>query len=328
MCKIAVFPHVDTKHEKNAWRLAKALVPLMTLNDNDGFGFMALGPKGPFGSRWLDVDDAFKPTHALDPSLKSAIKGIEHALDATVDSNSFGTPSAVSCLALHARMATSGQGLANTHPFVTPTGDAVLIHNGVINSPDPSEMPTSTCDSEVILTKYSRHNVANDAPAIDKVSQELEGYFACAVLAKNTQGQWILDIFKDARANLEAVYVPQVGGLVFCTQASMIIDACHKLGWRTKGLFQVNPCWMMRWDAVTGATLGELQFKAPRVRTYVPPIARTYSDYSIADDDGPIDPLEIRNRLEALEYEAYRDDDKAELTDAALNDPYYYKRGA
>jgi predicted glutamine amidotransferase len=219
---------------------------------------MALGQDGLFGERWLDTDEAFTESlpSVVDQSILSEYQGV---LAPETYSNSFGKPSILaSCIALHARMATSDYGLNNTHPFVFD--DTALIHNGVIRNPDQSKMLMSTCDSEVILTDYINEEVALDLSNIQNVVDQLDGYYACAVISKDNTGRWILDVFKDSRANLSAVYVPKLKTVVFATDPQHVIEACNELNWTVGRVFKFTDNTLVRHDAITGEVLNSVEF--------------------------------------------------------------------
>lgn len=263
MCKLLIIPKVTKRTQTSARKFAEAITPYLSQYDQDGVGYMALGEHGLFGERWLNPEDAFEARGAS--KLDSAILGRYGAvLEASPTYNSFGEVSdTFTCFALHTRMATSEYGLHNTHPFVSD--DTALIHNGVIQNPAKHKMQMSTCDSEVILTDYTSHNVANRIDNIELVSQGLEGYFACAVISKDTENRWILDVFKDDRANLSAVYVPKLKTVVFVTDPQHVIDACADLNWTVGSVFKFTDNTLVRHDAVSGKVIEYVSFTRPEL---------------------------------------------------------------
>lgn len=286
MCKIAIIPKVTKSTQKNAWAFSHAITPLLTKNDRDGLGYMALGASGLFGERWLNTSKAFKSRVQLSKQDMAIASRYGTSVVPAENYTSFGTlTNEITCIALHARMATTEKGLHNVHPFVN--NDAALIHNGVINNPDVKKMLTSTCDSEVILTNYVDENVVNNIDAIDKVADNLSGYYACAVISKDTQGNWLLDVFKDDAANLFGVYVDQLKTIVFCTDADMIVRACKLLKWTWGTIFKIDEYHLMRHNARTGKLLTVYKMTEPE--------PYDYSNFTASKDVSAINVSDIRN---------------------------------
>ena len=111
-------------------------------SDRDGLGYSALNEAGDlFGERWLNNDDAF-----VRRAIKSdKCKEIEQELAGLLSENQVGETygefgigvgglDSISAITLHTRLATSGKGFANCHPFVSEDGLTSLIHNGVITN--------------------------------------------------------------------------------------------------------------------------------------------------------------------------------------------------
>lgn len=293
MCKLAIIPFVKPGKEANAFKLAAALAPLLTANDSDGFGYMALGNDGVYGERWLSVDDAFKTRDksSVAPVIEASYLGALVATSGT-GYNSFGVKSdRTYAIALHARMATCGVSLDNVHPFVSKDGKSALVHNGVIANHKAWDKTLSSCDSEAILSSYCESNVANDAANIQRVAESLQGWYACAMFAKDNHGTWWLDIFKDDRTPLTAMYVPAIDGLVFVTRIEMLQAALKSLGWKQGALFDVAESILIRHLAITGEVVQVVDIDdlsdipAARFDAGYPA-----SDYTATvDDDGALD---------------------------------------
>lgn len=302
MCKIAIIPHIKPGLERKALKLAQAMTPGMTKIDRDGFGYMALGDSGIFGERWLDVKQAWRKKPKGDPALESALELYGDSLEIPESYNSFGNPTArIHCLALHGRLSTNSVSIQNTHPFVSDCETHGIIHNGVISNYHEfrSDM-RSTCDSEAILIQVKKTALADSVESIQAVASQLQGYFAVASIARNSSGQWVLDIFRDSSAQLSAVFVRELGCFVFCTDEKIVRDACRKIGFHALQAFKVKPCTLMRHDPMTGemthkrhfierpsdpapVNFNESRFNDPRYLSD-PPGYR-------ADDDAPLDPL-------------------------------------
>ena len=289
MCKLAIITKISPVTQKRAWQFAKAIRPFMTAYDNDGFGYMGLGDKGLFGERWLYPNQAFQLPNTLGKGYDSLLSEYRGVIEPIIKHSGFGVKSDnVSCLALHARMATSDKGLINTHPFVTSSGNTALIHNGVIHLPDKALMPTSTCDSEAILTLYDQAEVRDNLRRIDNVVDNLDGYYACAVITRSTQGAWYLDIIKDNSAQLFAVYVKPLKCLVFCTSPEHVYAACKKLHWQYEHAYRVKDNTITRLNAETGHVIEALAFD-PYVDKYEKldyskGWSKEYPDYSTKSD--------------------------------------------
>ena len=262
MCKIAVFPHIKQGHESKALKLAQAMTPGMTAQDKDGFGYMTLGENGIFGERWLDVKKAWKGKPKIDKALYNALTIYGDSLVSPETYNAFGIPSKrIFCIALHGRLSTNSVSIENTHPFVRDCEKNAIIHNGIISNTHEfkADMKT-TCDSETILIQVKKSKLAESPKAIQDVSDQLNGYFAVASLAKTESGQWVLDVFKDSKASLYAVFVAELQSFVFCTDAKIVRDACRKIGFHALQSFQVSDNTLIRHNPMTGEVLARESF--------------------------------------------------------------------
>lgn len=269
MCKIAMMSGIKPTKIKQAWELAKALAPYMSKNDDDGFGYAAITKKGDvFVERWLDNDQAFrfkagnKADKELKQSMGPAMEEYENGYSSvgTINKNE-----AVAII-LHARMATCAKDLKNVHPFVV--NNQALIHNGVISNHDQvirkydtENTRLSTCDSEAIAFSYAANDVINNPDNIKQVGLDLRGYYACAVLGKDDNGQPYMDIFKSASASLYAAYVPQIGGLVYCTSLDILKAAVKECGFIYYQPYKIKSELLLRHNAVTGSGKIVAEFK-------------------------------------------------------------------
>src|SRR5690606_14634206 len=154
--------------------------------------------------------------------------------------------------------------LSNVHPFVSGDGKTALIHNGVITNHDLLTKKFSTCDSEVILHEYDDCSVKDEISKIQQVADNLWGWYACAVISQNSDGKWLLDIFKEMQANVTVTYVHQLDSVVFCTDGEMIKEACKRLKWQYSTILDVEPDVIIRHDAMTGEVLQVQAFESDR----------------------------------------------------------------
>jgi Glutamine amidotransferase domain len=232
----------------------------MSVYDKDGLGYAAMGREGIWGERWLNPKDAWKYRKPWTEEDSKTHKYYKGALDAEPRFNDFGLVDIThtNTVMLHARMATCVKSLVNTHPFVRD--NLALIHNGVIGNHKDLENLTSTCDSETILNSYFKHNIANKPEDIQKVMDDIRGYYACGVLSTNTEGKQHLDIFRNSTAQMSAYFVKELDAVVFCTRSEIIRETCKKLGWTYGNTFTFKDEVMVRIDCVTGQPVSTHKF--------------------------------------------------------------------
>lgn len=246
----------------NVLKLAKAILPYMTAEDNDAVGYAAIKDR-LCGERWLNVNQAFGPRSGHKLYTKT-----NERLEASPQQNSFGDRFGInttSAMILHARYATCGKGIENTHPFVSEDGKTALIHNGVIGTRG-LEFITSTCDSEGILNEYLKHDVSNNPDNIQKVFNKLTGAFACAVLTEDSNGKRYLDLFRNAEyPTLFCSYVSELGTMIFCTKPDMLENAVKDLGWSMETMHMVKDNSYIRMDAKTGEYVIAKEVKKERI---------------------------------------------------------------
>lgn len=269
MCKIAMMSGVKPTKIKNAWELAKALAPYMSKNDDDGFGYAAITKKGDvFVERWLDNDQAFrfKANNKADKELTTSMGSAMEVYGTGYSSVGTVNKTEAVAIILHSRMATCAKGLTNVHPFVV--NDQALIHNGVIsnhhrvlNKYDTNNTKQSTCDSEAIAFSYAANDVINNPEGIKQVGEDLQGYYACAVLGKDDKGRPYMDVFKSSSASLYAAHVPQIGGLVYCTSLDILKAAVKDCGFIYYQPYKIKSELLLRHDAVTGIGKVVAEFK-------------------------------------------------------------------
>lgn len=281
MCKLMIIPSTDQTKQKQTWELATAITPYLVENDKDGFGYMAITDKGLSGERWLDVNGSWIEREA--PKQVADLLG-----DAVLTSDvyaSFGqTGMHLHALALHSRMATCGVSMSNTHPHVSPDLSVGIVHNGVISNAADFGMKYSTCDSEAFLSMYEDKTLdfAHDPNEIAVTSEYIEGWYAVASFFKNKDGRWMVDVMRDNRAPLHAAYVKEINSVVLVTKPEHLDNALTDLGWSAVNYTKMRDCTLVRIDPLTGKRVTTIKLAAPRVKSYLPPVAHGWTD-SMAD---------------------------------------------
>lgn len=259
MCTIMIIPGIKPELKEAAWRFAKTARPLLTQDNNDAFGYAALGPSGLFAERWTTVSRAFKPDMSQrgDTLLKKILGGIVKPEAPSYATHGIKTEE-VSALIMHARMATSGGGIENAHPFIVD--DTALIHNGVITNDKDIPKRVSTCDSEAILTKYLEHDVSAFPQQIQAVADALTGWYATAILAPHAEYGYVLDVFKEPMSNLHAGYVAELDTVVFATKPHLITQTAKRCGFATGQITEVPEDLLIRINPYTGELIGHVPF--------------------------------------------------------------------
>lgn len=260
MCKLAAIVGVGAGVSKKLARFANALAHDIADSQRDGFGYAAFSAdKGAmFGERWLDVDDVFTKRQLMGEEALKLAKEMMGTVRITNDYNYFGPRnlalSGVTTMILHGRTSTNTVSMDNTHPFVMH--DVALVHNGSISNHYTVTKKLSTCDSEAILIHYLNAGLRDNIEEIDSFVNKLEGWFACAVLAKQTSGRWVADVFKDSTTPLYFSVIPELGGAkVYATDDDSIRYACDKAKFKEPAIYKVEPNTITRLDARSGAVL-------------------------------------------------------------------------
>jgi hypothetical protein len=269
---------MDPKKKKLNWEFITKMAEEMGNGNQDGIGYTAVTKDGAmFGERWLFNWQAFhnrnkmsKPkvrNHSVLDPLKAKLKDFieledEPNYEAIEQYNNFGTVTEDACaITLHTRYATSPKGLANTHPFVDLEKDVSVIHNGSIRNHEKADEIRSTCDSERVLNKYIEHEVDVVPADVQNMVDELKGYFACGILAKDGDNKRVLDVFRTT-AQLSAAFIKELNCLVISTSLddikkvvfNMQLTIISKAGSIKEDTFQ-------RFDAVTGVPLLTFKYK-------------------------------------------------------------------
>lgn len=266
MCKILVIPHVKPNKSKELWNFVTTASGFLTKTERHGFGYMALDDSGNlFGERWVSVTDAFRTRDALTESEQKMLESYKGFLNKPSHYNAFGdgNTDAVTSICLHARTATNAVNLQNTHPFIDKDSGTALIHNGVVQT-NNLELKTSSCDSEGILNAYIKENLGADINNIQSLADKLNGWYACAAYGK-VNGEWYLDVFKDNRSSLDALFIKELNILVFCTTAEVVISTCKKLKWTITSHYAIRPDNIIRINPFDGQVIEVKSFNSEKI---------------------------------------------------------------
>lgn len=277
MCKIMIIAGLNPDNEDLNWEFIQEMGSEMSKRNSDGLGYTAITETGEmFGEKWHNNYDAFD-YRPKSKKFLDKFKGII-SFPETAKQNKYAKfgklQTRIVAIVLHTRMATSGKEFANTHPFIDLAKDTTLIHNGVIQNVTVTDNIRSTCDSERILNKYLEFNVMKQPNSIQKVVDELKGYFACGIVTRDEVNKRVIDVFK-SRANLDAVYVNDLGAMVFTTNGQDVKDVCKemKLTYEYEGVVEANK--LFRLDPVTGDVLKVVEYNDTANPYSVP----TYDDF-------------------------------------------------
>lgn len=277
MCKVLIMPAVKPEHQEKAVKFVKEMGKEMSSGNTDGLGYAAIDKDGKlFGQRWLVNRDAFGGFTGK--KLKSFEKALSGSVsDTESERNTFGEDPNLNrmvAITLHTRMATTPKNMQNVHPFVYDEVDTSLIHNGVIQNHEEFKKSVSTCDSESILFNYIQEGVNLNPEAMKKVSQNLNGYYACGVFSRDVNKNRILDVFKGNNPNLYLQEIKELETYVFATNDDDVKRVCDRLGLTKGESYRVLEGHLMRINPFTGEVLLMETFTAPAVTS------RTYSHYN------------------------------------------------
>ena len=262
MCKNLMVVGVKADKQEELHSFMVAMAPILTMRDDDGFGYAVITEAGIGGERWLHTKDAFNFRSVWTKRENELKEKFQGALEGDPTFNIFNPQafeSPILSLIMHARMATCEVSLKNTHPFVRD--GIALIHNGVISNSKELKQATSTCDSECILNSYADNKVNLNPDKITEVGNVLRGSYTCGVLSKDAEGKPIVDIFRSSPM-LYATYIQELAALVFCTDDDMIKTACKELGWKCGPFLKLKDDVMVRLDATTGEFISKHSFKS------------------------------------------------------------------
>lgn len=262
MCKLMIVAGIDDNHRDNAIAFTKKMADIMSVGNSDGLGYAAVNKDGNlFAERWLINSEAF--THRGNGQDESIATMFGKVLKNNVVSKtytSYGVPNldAAVSITLHARLATSSRGMANTHPFINE--DTSVIHNGVISNDDEFKLTLSTCDSESILISYLQNNVGVNIDAAKAMGKSLRGYYACGMYSRDVNGNRILDVFKGNNPDLHLTYINELGTWVMASREEHIKKACAELGFKCGTFFAMLDGFITRINPITGIVITSREF--------------------------------------------------------------------
>ena len=303
MCKIMIMPGIKPENVEKTWQFVEEMSSLMSVGNSHGLGYTAINNEGNlFGERWFNNEDAFDVRNPFTEKDKTLIDKFKGFLSKPYVYNNFGDmqDKGLRAITLHARYSTNTKSMENTHPFIRD--NTSLIHNGVIRNHEKLKKITSTCDSEVILNSYVEHNVMNDITAMQKIADELEGYYACGVFSKTTEGKVILDVFKDSTANLSAAWIVEFDTVVISTDLEDIRKACKTLNLTISSDYKVSNNTLIRLDALTGEVIQTYEFKL-KTNTYTSYSYGNYNRHGWYGDDHNYDEYDVESK-NACGYES------------------------
>lgn len=272
MCKVMIMGGIKKQNVKKVWAFVKTMAPLMSKYNIDGIGYAAVDNEGKlFGQRWWTNSHFMK--NGMETSVEPEMlkQYGEFLTDVPTYGNSYNGASNsfgelnyenMSAITLHTRMATSGKGFENTHPFVYPEADTSLIHNGVIHNVKDFDLKVSSCDSEAILSSYVKNGLNKDKEQLLKVVNSLSGYYMCGVFSRTAEGQRVLDLIKH-NANLYSTYVIELETVVFSTSDDDIKAACDMLGFSHTPVKKVKEDIFIRMNPFTGEMIDSSTWEYP-----------------------------------------------------------------
>jgi hypothetical protein len=321
MCKVGMIAGVKKENIEKVLQFTYHLGKEITTGNNDGLGYAAIDSSGnTFGERWLNNNQAWMRPEDLDLSEgeKKLVQAFPDVLDIEkpkMEYTSFGNINLDDMVAitLHTRYATSAKGIMNTHPFVHE--DTTLIHNGVIHNCNSIGMPTSTCDSEAILTSYMKNNISDNIAKVQTLANELDGYYVAALLTTNEDGVPVMDIIKGNNPRLDVVFIKELGVFVFSSSGLDIEAACRKMGLTMDTVPKnISGDIAIRLDAISGNMIKAVRFNASAVKHvtpryqgakhYIP--SKTYT--GMHDYTGAAPSLRMMSEAEVANYRSRYDD--------------------
>lgn len=314
MCKILSVIGINNVPVKRLSEFLRVASTVLSTDDKDGFGYAAVNSSGLFGERWLNNRDAFRVRDNTD-YIARIMRELLGTVSLPSTYNAFGNTegfSTATSMLLHARKSTNTVNIENTHPFVI--GESALIHNGVVSAASVKN-ELSTCDSELIAQLYAKHGVGSVPDNIHSVAQDLSGWYACAVLSKTDSG-YIVDIFKDAKADLNYAQIPELGNAhVYSTSRVQLMKICKQLRFKTPHIFDVNHNTFIRFNALTGAVISAVEIKssAPVISgRWEYPVMASVTDRDTDDYEyckAVSDNARALDESETGEYSRYGDDE-------------------
>lgn len=287
MCRIAGVVKVTDTNRDNVWAMMIALGDIMSRTQRDGLGYAAFDKSGNlFGERWLDNSLAFTDFSVNKKLTPAKIEKLYNFFGDRVLRDE------AQAIILHARMATCGRGIRNTHPFTDSLDKprTAIIHNGIIANDDELEKKFSTCDSEVLVHLYEKYKVSEKLSNITKVVSELIGWFTVLNLSKDSDDRMIMDIYTDA-PRLNSYYVKELDTRVYATSAYDIEEAASILEFTLSDHQSIRSDMAYRIDVLTGDVLEEIKTVVKPAREIAATVLHAEGN---ADDDND---LNFRNNF-------------------------------
>jgi hypothetical protein len=268
MCKQAILPSIPEHTDPKAvWKFAVALQPRLNNGNPHSFGLAAVGPDNNLGVyKWARPKDAFRVPDAPTGPLARYKAALDCADTHYGQSGARLLGKQVCAMLLHARYATSAQGLTNGHPHMdTSRADKAticLVHNGVVRSNLP--LTHSQCDSEYLVSAYCEASADVTPSAVQDAIEHIQGYFAYGALVHDGNA-WTCDIVRDDRAKLAACYVKELGAVVFTTDADDVRGVCKQLRWKAPDVAPMADWQHLRISVATGDVLHHATLIPPKV---------------------------------------------------------------
>lgn len=280
----------------------KAAEPEMTKGNNDGIGYSAINSKNElFMEKWHQNKNFLNSEDILTEDRITELTPLAKKLSKYVNVGSLSknymsygdiTRNDLKTVTMHTRFATCGRSMENTHPFVDQ--GVSLIHNGVINNQYSLGLnKISTCDSEVALQLYINNNVVNGGKStFQGFLDKLKGYWAFGILAKNADGNYILDVVREG-ASLYFTKIPELGvnSTIFATTKEIIETACKTCGFDKPEIHYLKEFQAGRFNAVTGKLLASVDLKKSDANEYKTKYTKSYwnhEDYYKQEDDAKV----------------------------------------
>lgn len=314
MCKVLIIPAIKKHKMAETLKFVKAMGASMSKGNSDGLGYSAISSTGElFGERWFLNQEAFRPVtispsrdytplkDVADNTVKSWGGALKfHKTDGwkkTEDTpryNNFGEGDIadMAAITLHTRAATCDRNLTNVHPFVDQ--DTSVIHNGIINNVTDFKLNLSTCDSETILISYLNNKVNDDITNVQKMVDQLKGYYACGVFSRDAAGERILDVFKMNNNNLSICYIYDLETYVLSSSGYEITEICKMLGYAHDGTQDIQDEYITRINPFTGEIIQQIGFDKPSYQQ---------SSYPAANYHGATDYWNQHNRQQITKFE-------------------------
>lgn len=269
MCKLLIMTGITEGLVAEEF-MRRMAVPMSRYNSH-GIGYTAVGEDGElFSQRWLNNDQFFDRSNVMITEIAEALKPYESRLPKGALENNYSELGNVDLaraktVTMHTRFATCGREFANTHPFIDQ--DTSLIHNGSITNAFSTTYRVgldlnkiSTCDSEAALQAYLLSKVDSDPTKAKEWLDLLSGSWAFGILARNEQGNRILDVVKGS-SNLYYMEIEGIGK-VFTTDDDDAKAVVKDMGLNfTKEAFRLVNDEMYRFDTTTGKMLASIDIK-------------------------------------------------------------------